>query len=162
MCFVCIASYFQCFDFFTRRCYCILPVPHTCRAFQNDIIKCAREMLPPYFHVPDKTLQVRFTYTVYGKTFERVNFHDYKTKPPFAGKASCFTCCPIRATIDTKHMAVKLSLKAKKTWKPWKFSPSKVLPYTVLLLNVLTSTSTDTDTCAMSFILQLVHRNSFQ
>ena len=74
------------------------------------------------------------TTTIYGKTFEGENFHGYKTKSPFAGKPSRFTCCPIRATIHKKHMAVKLSRKAKKLQKAQEFSPSKVLPYTVRCL----------------------------
>ena len=64
--YVCVASTNHIFCvhvlILNRHCQCMLPVTHTCRAFQNDIIKCAREMLAPHFYIPDKILQVRHAY----------------------------------------------------------------------------------------------------
>lgn len=43
----------------SRHCQRVLPITHICRAFQNDIRKCAIEMLAPHFHIPDTTKQVK-------------------------------------------------------------------------------------------------------
>ena len=42
------------------------------------------------------------------------NFCGYRTKPPFAEKASRFTRSPIRAPLTQKHMTGKHSQMAKK------------------------------------------------
>lgn len=42
-----------------RHCLRVLPITHICRAFENDIKKCASEMLAPHFHIPDATKQVK-------------------------------------------------------------------------------------------------------
>lgn len=42
-----------------RHCLRVLPITHICRTFQNDIKKCANEMLAPHFHIPDTTKQVK-------------------------------------------------------------------------------------------------------
>lgn len=47
----------------SRHCQRVLPITHICRAFQNDIRKCANEMLAPHFHIPDTTKQVKASYT---------------------------------------------------------------------------------------------------
>ena len=56
----------------------------------------------PQYSLSSIHLKALHVATVYGKTFEGGNFCSYKTKPPFAGKALRFTCCPVRATIHTK------------------------------------------------------------
>ena len=56
-----ITLHWYCYVVLSRHCQRVLPITHTCRAFQNDIRKCAGEMLAPHFHIPDTAKQVNIT-----------------------------------------------------------------------------------------------------
>ena len=70
------------------------------------------------FYLDQSQIKIKCSFiTVYGKSFKEENFRGYKTKPPFAGKASHFTDSPIRDTIDTKIYGWKTFADGQKTVK---------------------------------------------